>query len=104
MHRAEIDALCTTLLGTIKNKNETRVARKLSSALGEFPDYRPDPLDIQDIFALALNLLPPRYKQKGTIVLSESVQEKEIMNALRAAIQKVRANPKYDSPPQSKRT
>lgn len=89
------EEVINNLLGSVKNKNEARVARRLISALEEIPEYDPDPLDIQDIYALALNCLPPRYKQKGTIVLSESVNDEEIMAALRVAIQKVRSNPKY---------
>jgi hypothetical protein len=96
MHEACEDELCTNLLGSIRNKNEKRVARKMSEVLDEYPDFKPDALDIQDIFALALNSLPPRYKQKGTIVLSESVVEDEVDQAVRFAVNKVRENPKHD--------
>ena len=80
----------------IRNKNELKVIENLDSELREFPDYQPNTLDIQDIYALALNKLPPHYKQETSIVLSGTVEQDKIQQAIREAVEKVRANPNYD--------
>ena len=81
-------------LSAIRNKNETRVARLFEKVLKEEGQDELDPLDIQDVYALTLNLLPSRYRQAGTIVLSEPVKDSHIESALRRAIRTVRERPK----------
>lgn len=85
-------------LGNIRNRNEERVAKLLPAALAECLDYRPSYLDIQDIFALTLNNLPPRYKQGGSIVIREPVSDEEIMQELRLAIAQVEKQPTAAKP------
>lgn len=80
-------------LGGIRNRNEERVAKLMPMALAEFLDYKPSYLDIQDIYALTLNSLPPRYKQSGSIVIREPVSDEEILRELRQAIAKVELSP-----------
>lgn len=80
-------------LGNIRNRNEERVIKLMPQVLGEFLDYKPTYLDIQDIYALTLNNLPPRYKQSGSIIIREPVSEEEIMRELRLAINKVEMAP-----------
>ncbi len=80
-------------LGSIRNRNEERVIKLLPKALGEFLDYKPSYLDIQDIYALTLNNLPPRYKQSGSIIIREPVSDDEILRELRLAINKVEMAP-----------
>lgn len=80
-------------LHTIRNKNEPRVARVMERLLAQEQDYIPDHLDIQDIYALALNLLPSRYRQAGSIVLSEPVKDSHIEAAIRRAMRTVRERP-----------
>ncbi len=80
-------------LGKIRNRNERRVLEHFTLILDEYPDFEPDILDIQDIYALALNALPPRYTQETAIVLKEPVTEHHIQEALRRAIEKVTGRP-----------
>jgi len=82
-------------MDAIRNKNEQRVATLLAQMLDEESGYTPDPLDIQDIYALSLNLLPSRYRQSGTIVLSEPVKDAHIISAIRRALRTVRERPNY---------
>jgi len=79
-------------LTKIRNKNEVRVARLLEKMLATEGDVS-DPLDIQDIYALALNILPSRYRQVGTIVLSEPVKDTHIESAIRRAMRTVQERP-----------
>ncbi len=79
----------------VHNRNEKRVAARLEAILAASSDYRPQDLDVQDIFALALNLLPSRYAQRGSIVLNEPVSDDEIDAAIRAALARVRERPNH---------
>ena len=80
-------------LENIRNRNEARVVKLMPQVLGEHLDYHPSYLDIQDIYALTLNNLPPRYRQHGTIVISESVSDAEILRELRHAVNTVELAP-----------
>jgi len=77
----------------IRNRNERRVIARMKTLLKEHPDFEPDILAIQDIYALSLNLLPARYTQKFAIVLQEPVDDEAVRIAVEKAIEKVQANP-----------
>ncbi len=80
---------------SIRNKNEKRVRAMIPDILRDYPNYHPQDLDIQDIYALALNKLPARYVQKGTISLKEPVTDDQIDQAIRDAIDQVMTNPSH---------
>ncbi|CCH48284.1 late competence development ComFB family protein [Pseudodesulfovibrio piezophilus] len=81
-------------VGMIKNRNESRVAELLPQLMEEhYVDFIFDPLDIQDIYALSLNLIPAHYAQKGSIVLSDRLSDFEIRSRIRDAIERVLDNP-----------
>jgi hypothetical protein len=80
-------------LGNIRNRNELRVIKLMPQVLAEHLDYRPSYLDIQDIYALTLNNLSPRYRQQGTIIIKESVSDEEILRELRRAVNQVELAP-----------
>lgn len=79
----------------IRNRNELRVINLLEGILQEFPDYTPETLDIEDIYALTLNKLPAHYIQVGSIVLHDPVDDTTIRDALREAVRSVRQRPNY---------
>ena len=80
-------------LSRIYNKNEKRVVVAMEKYLDAIEDWEPEALDIQDIYALALNSLPPRYVQDGTIVFNEPVKGADIENAVKVAVDKVKNAP-----------
>jgi hypothetical protein len=82
----------------IRNKNEIRVIKLLPEVLAEYPDFKPNVLDIEDIYALSLNKLPARYVQKGSIVLREAVTDDQISQAIREAVGVVQERPNYPEP------
>ncbi len=82
-------------LGKIRNRNELRVIQFMSEILNTLDDYSPGMMDVEDIYALTLNLLPPRYVQRGSIVLREEVTDEMIEEKVREAIEVVSSNPKY---------
>ncbi|WP_419785029.1 late competence development ComFB family protein [Pseudodesulfovibrio sp.] len=81
-------------LDKIRNRNERRVARFMGEIMNDYySDYIFEQLDIEDIYALALNLLPSRYAQIGSIVLQDKVSDFEIKSRIREAIDRVLENP-----------
>ena len=79
----------------IRNRNETRVAKLISEILVEFPQYQPEDIDLQDIYALTLNKLRPRYTQECSLVLNEPVTDDMIKLKLRQAVKRVKKNPNH---------
>ncbi|MFP3999554.1 MAG: late competence development ComFB family protein [Desulfosalsimonas sp.] len=77
----------------IRNRNEVRVIKIMEQVLPEYPDVSRDVINIQDIYALALNMLPARYTQQFSIVLKDPVSDQQIADALHKAVQQVRDNP-----------
>ncbi len=81
-------------LNKIRNRNEKRVVKFMTEILDEYySDYIFEQLDIEDIFALTLNLLPARYVQKGTIILQDRISDFEIKSKVREATERVLENP-----------
>ena len=83
-----------TPLHQIRNRNEARVAQIMPSLFAEL-NLELDSIDIQDVFALALNKLPPHDVQEVAIVLVELVDEDTLRVALREAIAQVQASPNH---------
>jgi L-2-hydroxyglutarate oxidase LhgO len=78
----------------ITNRNERRVAELIPEILDEYyEDYIFEDLDIQDIYALTLNLLPAAYAQGGSIVLSDRISDYELRSQIRNAVERVLDNP-----------
>jgi len=80
-------------LSRIYNKNEKRVGLVMEKFLATIHDWEPEGLDFQDIYALALTSLPPRYVQDGTIVFNDPVKRTDIEHAVEVAVGKVRNSP-----------
>ena len=78
----------------IRNRNEARVAEKMQEALERMGNPEMTPQAVRDAFALALNLLPARYKQSGTIILREPIRESHLQDAVSRALKQVSSNPK----------
>ena len=80
------------------NRNEKKVLKALAKVVshGLGAPYAPNltEKDYQDIYALALNRLPARYCQKGTIVVGEPVREADVEEAVRDAFNTVIRRPK----------
>ena len=81
-------------LHQIRNRNEARLAQIMPSLFAKL-NLELDSIDIQDVFALALNKLPPHYVREMAIVFVELVDEDTIRVALREAIAQVQASPNH---------
>ena len=78
----------------IRNRNETRVLKIMKKVMETPPYYEPNSKDLHDVYALALNSLPARYAQQGTIVLRDPVRDEDIEKSVRKAFAIVVENPK----------
>lgn len=80
-------------LNAIRNRNELRVIEQLPDTLKEYPDFEPNLIDIQDIYALSLNLLPAFYTQEFSIVLKKPTDDQLVRDTICEAIEIVIGNP-----------
>ena len=78
----------------IRNRNEVRIVEKMREVLEQMGNPSLEPQSLRDAYALALNLLPARYKQSGTIVLREPIRESHLREAATRALKQVLAKPK----------
>ena len=78
----------------IRNRNEVRIVEKMREALEHMGNPSLEPQSLRDAYALALNLLPARYKQSGTIVLREPIRESHLREAATRALKQVLDKPK----------
>lgn len=77
----------------IRNRNEERVQILLGEVLEGFTGFSPTHGDIEDIYALALNMLPARYAQAISLVMEEPVTDEMIRLMLREAVRTVQCRP-----------
>ena len=94
MPRKAKDVLAETDFSAVHNRNESRVLKELRKLYAELPVAARDPKAIQDVYALALNSLPARYTQPGSIILRDPVRVEHIQAAIREAADKVAGQPK----------
>ena len=88
------DVLAETDFSAVHNRNESRVLKELKKLYAELPPAARGPKAIQDVYALALNSLPARYTQPGSIVLREPVRTEHIQAAIREAAGTASVHPK----------
>lgn len=83
---------------TVVNRNEQKVRKALAEFMsqGRGAAYASTltEKDYQDMYALALNRLPARYCQKGTIVVGDPVRDEDVAEAVLDAFDTVVRRPK----------
>ena len=78
----------------IRNRNEQRVIRCLQDEFERLGMREVNPKVIEDSYALALNNLPARYPQQGTIVLRDPVKQMTVEDVVSSSVNHVIKNPK----------
>jgi len=76
----------------IRNSNEKKVIQFMKELIPQFPDFDYCTICLQDVYALALNQLTPRYTQAGTIILRKQLQEDDYRDVVESAIETVLKN------------
>ena len=82
-------------LTEIRNFNELRVINAMKAIMPTVPGFKPNDIDVQDVYALAVSSLPPRYRQFGIEVYREEVTDAMIAEAVIKSIQAVREHPNH---------
>lgn len=81
-------------LFSVNNRNEMRVAECLRTTLESLGNPELPEKVLFDAYAYALNQLPARYVQSGSIVLRDPVRKEDIQKVVNSALQRVLKNPK----------
>lgn len=78
----------------VRNRNEKRVAQCLDEILQNREGNAIDSEMILDAYALALNKIPARYTQQGSIVLRDPLKKDALRKIVVEALDHVIQNPK----------
>ncbi len=82
-------------LQKIRNFYEIEVVKQMNEVIDEFPNFDKCQLCIEDVYALSLKNIPPKYVQQGGMVLIREVSNSEIRRLIRNAIKIVTENPNH---------
>jgi Late competence development protein ComFB len=82
-------------LSSVRNVWETRLIKYMNEVLPEFPDFDYCSICIQDVYALSINQLTPKYVQQGTVLLKKEYTENDFRDIIEEAVEKVLANPNH---------
>ncbi len=83
----------------IRNRNELRVADAVRRILPDQKDFCGCRLCVEDVYAAALNSIPPQYIQQGSIVLSKQPPAAELDACVQEAFARVDEHPKHRKEP-----
>ncbi len=79
-------------LENVRNKNEAKVIQFMKKLIPEFPEFDYCSLCLQDVYALSLNQLSPRYIQAGSIVLKKELSDEDYRDIVENSIEQVLAH------------
>lgn len=83
-------------LQNVRNRHEVRVVEAMRNMLPEVDGFCGCRICIEDVYALAMNELPPHYVQSSAIVLVKAPpSEQDISRAVADGIGKVRVRPNH---------
>ncbi|MBE7412036.1 MAG: late competence development ComFB family protein [Leptospiraceae bacterium] len=74
---------------SIRNSNEKRVLKFLKEKIPSFKTIPWDEEIFLDLYISILNSLPPRYRQKNSIVLSGRLEDKKIQDCIDEKIEEL---------------
>ena len=77
---------------TVRNRNEEKVIQFMNELLPQFPEFDYCAICLQDVYALSLNQLSPRYVQAGTIILKKDLLDDDYRDVVESAIETVTKN------------
>ncbi len=82
-------------LANVRNAWETRLIKCMNEVLPEFADFDYCAICIQDVYALAMNHLTPKYVQQGTVLLKKEYTDNDFRDVIEMAVEKVLNNPNH---------
>ena len=82
-------------LKNIRNKNEEKVIISMRRILNEFPNFCGCDLCIEDVYALSLNSLKPKYQHHFSLTVNRDNENVDIDRKIKNQIRKVMKNPNH---------
>ena len=82
-------------LATVRNAWETKLIRCMGEVLPNFPEFDFCTICIQDVYALAMNQLNPKYVQQGTVLLKKQYTDADFKRVIEFAVERVMKNPNH---------
>ncbi|MCP4752263.1 MAG: late competence development ComFB family protein [Proteobacteria bacterium] len=76
-------------LENVRNNHEAKVIKFMKELIPQFPEFDYCSICIQDVYALSLNQLPPKYAQAGTIILKKDLKDEDFRDVVESAIEQV---------------
>ncbi len=83
-------------LENVRNTWETRLIKCMNDVLPEFGEFDYCAICIQDVYALAMNQLTPKYVQQGTVLLMKEYSNQDFKDVIEIAVEKILMNPNHD--------
>ncbi|MBU3916878.1 late competence development ComFB family protein [bacterium] len=80
----------------VRNVWETKVIKCMDKVLPDYPEFDYCSICIQDVYALAMNQLNPKYIQQGTVMIKKEYSDDDFRDALALAVEKVIKKPNHD--------
>jgi hypothetical protein len=88
-------------LENVRNRHEIRVVAALRKVMAAQPDFCGCRLCVEDVYAAALNKLPPHYIQAGAMVLRRlPPSDEQVEQTVREVLDRVHRNPNHEASPQ----
>ena len=82
-------------LSMVRNAWETRLIKCMNKVLPHFSEFDYCSICIQDVYALSMNQLTPKYIQQGTILLKKEYSDEDFKDIIEEAVEKVLQNPNH---------
>lgn len=86
------DAVFGVSMATVRNNNEKKVIAFMKEIIPQFPDFDYCSICLQDVYALSLNRLSPRYTQSGTIILKKELTDEDYRDVVESSVATVTKN------------
>lgn len=82
-------------LSDVRNAWEVKVIKCMNELLPEFPEFDFCTICIQDVYALSMNQISPKYVQRGTVLLRKEYTEADLKDIVESSIERVLKNPNH---------
>ena len=83
-------------LENVRNAWEVKVIKCMNDILPEYPEFDFCSICVQDVYALSMNQLTPKYIQQGTVLIKKEYSEADFKDIVEFSIGKVLKNPNHD--------
>ncbi|MBU2513836.1 late competence development ComFB family protein [bacterium] len=82
-------------LASVRNIWEAKVIKCMNDVLPDYPEFDYCSICIQDVYALSMNQITPKYIQQGTVLLRKEYSDDDFRDIIEVAIEKVIKKPNH---------